>query len=351
MNVRNLYEKKNDNDTCTPAIRGWLKLFLVVLGIGGITTLIIPIIYFDINHYGNHYFLATLDLSLAAALCTLSFYAIYLFIKRRPNALYIATLYLVVCVLVNILFMLLSTDSQTQTSNIWRFITSFVWAAGWTIFLAYSKQANYLIPPMERRIFRSDYFITLIVIVLPVTLFSIGFVNVTISKEDTPPVIYQSPHLLTDIGKEFQIEEFEYKDNTIRLSLPQHYTIHYQKEENTYVLFDSRAGVSAFVTPNSKAPNNGIYFDLIWQVNKELFFQDLEHQVFQEQEQELPSTTYRIRKSYFDKRYALWQFVHLHDVSTGKSCYINVIQSIHPSTTDFERVAYDPSPIIEGVVF
>ena len=161
---------------------GWLKFFLIIMGIGAVLSLVLHAIRFNIYAYyiGMGHWMTVLgavsDWLLFAGLCVLAGYAILSFIGKRPNSVALARAYLIIVLSVNLLN-LLSGLLAGFPPAILLAVRVIAWGIIWLVFLSMSTQVKELIAPGTRKMYAWEI-VRLAIIGLPAVMYiGIGFMN------------------------------------------------------------------------------------------------------------------------------------------------------------------------------
>lgn len=108
------YLKKTTNiGNCT-----WLSLFLIQLVGGGIASMVYPILIFKQESYSDSYILAMTDISAGILLLLLAIFAFRAFVNRQKNAVFLATSYLVLCIVANLLVVMTGYYSDNNAARV-----------------------------------------------------------------------------------------------------------------------------------------------------------------------------------------------------------------------------------------
>ena len=162
----------------TTKIHGWLWFFLFCIIVGGFISAIRPIVEFDIDDYGGSYILGMTDISSGVLLFALAIYTLYAFCRRNPDAVFLGKTYVVFCAVSNALVLLAGGPDNDSSNDVAMSIRSLVWGLAWFLYLTYSHQVKEVVPKSFRHVSNRDYYIILLMIVVPVFCLIVGQLEV-----------------------------------------------------------------------------------------------------------------------------------------------------------------------------
>ncbi len=145
---------------------GWLTLFLVAIGFGGIASALQTVISFNLDDYGGSMMLASVDIIVGFVLLAISIYTIYAFLMRKRDAVYYAKTYVVMAFVTNVITLFTGEVSSLR---------GIVWGIVWFIYLLNSNQVETVIPPSFRKVSKTDWAVLASIVVIPLLAFAIGF--------------------------------------------------------------------------------------------------------------------------------------------------------------------------------
>ena len=143
-------------------IRGWLKLFLILIIIGSvigvITSLLASIDNFYNPDFGYSFAVAgyCVDVLLTIGLMVLAIYTFFSFHDFKPNAVGLAKAYVIIVFATNIVLLISGDYEDSGFGSFTHLIRSIIWAAVWLTFLFVSVQVNTLFPKKDRRFLTRD---------------------------------------------------------------------------------------------------------------------------------------------------------------------------------------------------
>ena len=127
----------------TTSIGGWLSLFLFVVGLGSLVSAVYPIITFDIAEYDGSYLLASCDVFLGFMCLFIGIYTIYSFVQRKPNAVFVAKIYVVLIFVMNLTNLItggLETGNGIGSAN--QVVKGVIWGVIWYLLIKSKKVAE-----------------------------------------------------------------------------------------------------------------------------------------------------------------------------------------------------------------
>lgn len=166
-----------------PEIRGWLKVFLYVLGltcVSGVIGLLVNVI--SDPYKGSVVFQVAGILRWVFVIC-LSIIAINKFVKKASNAIFYARVLLVMCALNNIMYVFFDSEAD----DVWKSVVGLLWWVLWFFYLEQSSLVREIYPPESRKVQLKDWVIAATSILIPCTIFLVGYLddnNSTRSQND-----------------------------------------------------------------------------------------------------------------------------------------------------------------------
>lgn len=112
------------------------------------------------------------EIAFLAFYCYFEIYTIYGFVKRKPDAVFIAKYQLIILVVVNLFTVLIgAADEGSFLSNTPRLIMSVAWCAIFFVYLCMSEDVEALIPKKTRKLSGRNKVLVILSLVIPVLLF------------------------------------------------------------------------------------------------------------------------------------------------------------------------------------
>lgn len=172
VTAREEEKKKQETLAATPEIKGFLAFFVYwSIPLSSIATVIAILKEWgEISAIGP--FAILFEIAYLVFYLYFQVYTIYGFVKRKPDAVFIAKFQLIVVVVVNLLTMLLgAADESSFFANTPRMITSILWCIVFFSFLCKSETVEDLIPKATRKLSGANKFLIIMSIVIPSLLF------------------------------------------------------------------------------------------------------------------------------------------------------------------------------------
>lgn len=160
-------------------IRGWLTFFLFQIACGGIISFIAIFFNLDMESYAGFpepyaYIGMTCDMLSALGLLGAAAYTVYAFKKRKPNAVYLGMIVVIVVMLSNITILLIGETDESGLGSVQRICQTLVWNVIWLIYLSKSEQVERLFPREERKVYKRD-FLLFFIFLLPIAALGMFF--------------------------------------------------------------------------------------------------------------------------------------------------------------------------------
>jgi hypothetical protein len=202
-------EVKNKKDKLK-GIGGWLSFFILSLIISNVLTIIEGakdislILSFPYLVSWMPYFLILLDVLIFGSVIAFGAYAIYSFIKLKPNAVHLGKMYLIIVFLNNVMPFIFSSEtiSYDEGSVVSRALG---YCITWFLYLSLSERIKNTFPKEERKIKKIDKI-----------LFSIVIIIALIFNILTPYVLYDDDQIEYD-EFDYNIEEIEMDESKIEI--------------------------------------------------------------------------------------------------------------------------------------
>lgn len=171
------------------SIGGFLSFILVAIGVGGLISLIYPLITYQelYSSYGSHA-IALVDVVLGASFFGLAVYSIYAFCNRLPNAVFLVKTYYLLSIFISILAFFDGdmSDSDSKVQAISRIAGGLVCF----LYICFSSRVEEVIPVPYRKTSTSDYLLLAAIIGFPLLLTIYGSYQVVAGSREyeAPPV-------------------------------------------------------------------------------------------------------------------------------------------------------------------
>jgi len=156
-----------------PQISGFLAFFVYwSIPISILITLISHIINWNQNTLEGNPWAVLFEIFFLLFYCYFETYTIYGFVKRKPDAVFIAKYQLIVLAGINILSAISGEVSSSDfLSNPSRLISSSIWAVVFFIYLCVSEDVKYLIPKETRKLTGRNKILFILSLIIPIILY------------------------------------------------------------------------------------------------------------------------------------------------------------------------------------
>ena len=298
-------------------IGGWLTFFLFCICVGGIASVIISLVRFNPAEYMGSNLLALTDVALGVMLCGLSFYTLYAFIKRKPDAVYLGKLYVVTTFLTNLLVLFNGDYEASGFGSLPQIIRSLIWGVIWYAFLCVSTRVEEVIPKEYRKKTAKDYYITIALYLIPIVLLAAGVGSLKNIRQDQEAKFTQAA----------QLNANEYTDGKVIFRLPEGFSCErHDLEEPKLTIFSlEHADIgevtlcSDYDTDMSQKNFNGYCTN--WEdESAKQYTSNVE--CFEKRKINGRTYWYKVT-SYEAESLVYWRFILLYDNASGKVCVIS----------------------------
>lgn len=178
----------------------WLKLFLFVICASGIVSLLASVQGYNdaVNSYGSEA-MAIGDVIIGAMQCVLCFVTLMAFIKRKPDAVFLAKLCLIIPFCINLLIMLTANYEDAGIGSMQQVVKSLVNGIVWFVYLCVSKRVKAIFPPQYRKQSKKVYIICAAFAIFAIYLFAASQIETEVTTSQVAnevleyngePVIY-----------------------------------------------------------------------------------------------------------------------------------------------------------------
>jgi len=200
---------------------GWLTFFLIVLGLGGLRSLLemftLNIIDYSSN-FGEWHALFGLisDVILMSGFSFIAFYTIWSFRRNKPNAVPLAKVFLSVALISNIVALIINYPTIQNTNGIYYFLIPIAVQLSWYAYFSYSSKIKALFPIEERKLYQLDKWIAYgFWVPSALWLLSLFFVPSYPEQENIDNTFYPI------FFNEEDVAEWEYTDGRVVFSAPE----------------------------------------------------------------------------------------------------------------------------------
>lgn len=205
------------------SIHGWLSFFLFSIGLGGLVSALYPVFTYNIEEYD----VATSDVVLGFMLLALACYTIYSFCKRKPNAVFLAKMYVIATFVPNILALIIGEYDESGLGSLPSIVRRLILEIIWFLYLSYSKQVKDIIPKSCRKIFMRDCYIIAAFVFIPILCFAIDVGEIFSQREA------QEQEFISSTSLNYN----EYTDGRIVFTKPDGFTCEKEELEDLKITF------------------------------------------------------------------------------------------------------------------
>lgn len=306
----NEYLKENSE------IRGWLSFFLFTVFLGGLFSALYPIFTFDPSEYDGSSFLALADVGLGVMMLGLACYTIYSFIKRQPNAVFLAKMYVVVVFVSNLLLLIEGDFSDYGLGSLPKILRSLLWSIIWFVYLLYSKVVEEVVPKEYRKLKNTDLYILATFIFFPLVCIAIEIKQI-ISEQDI------QENAMIEMAS---LKANEYTDGRIIFERPEGFSCKSQDIEGlkVYTLECESIGEITLCSDyeSDRSQHNANTYWSNWE-NDELKSVSSQLEIDDCKEINGHPYYYKVKKYEQTDNVLYWRFIIMFDYSTGKVCLIS----------------------------
>lgn len=297
-------------------IRGWLSFFLFTVFTGGLFSALYPIFTYDPSEYDGSSFLALADVLLGIMLLGLSCYTIYSFVKRKPNAVFLAKMYIVVVFASNLMSLIGGDFTDKGMGSLSQIVRSLLWSVIWFVFLLYSEVVEEVIPKEYRKLKNSDLYILVAFILIPLVCIAVGIKQVFAEQSVQENAMIEMTSLKAN----------EYTDGRIIFKRPEGFSCNSQEVKGLklYTLECESIGEITLCSDyeNDRSQHNVNTYWANWE-NDELKSISSQLEIDDCEEINGHPYYYKVKKYEQDDNVLYWRFIMMFDYSTGKVCLIS----------------------------
>lgn len=259
------------------------------------------------------------DVAIEIFLLIVAGYTVYLFRKRRPNAVFWGIVYLVIALLTNV-FGLISGVSGSMLS-----VSAIIWEILWLSYMIFSDQVQRIIPKSFRKVTSVDWAVLVALLIVPVSSFVVGCSQINYSEkhhqiesEDEGVLAYNQRtdgRIVFTIPDGFECKSEDYDSDGTKIIF---FSLVNDNEENCTIFssYDSDKTYSNLDSYWNAWKADGITDSNIGDIDKGLIKVNGN------------DCLYRITKLYVGDGYLFWHFYLLFDDKTGivvlLTCYDGV---------------------------
>lgn len=301
-------------------IHGWLTFFLFSIALGGLIRAVYPIFTYNVTEYDGSHFLAMCDVVLGIMLLVLACYVIYSFCKRKPNAVFLAKMYVIVTFTSNTLLLLGGGYEDTGLGSLPQIIRSLVWGLIWFLYLSFSEQVQNVIPKPYRKTFSRDYYFMAAFIIIPILCLAIGIGDIFSQRKE------QEKEFISTTKLNYN----EYTDGRIVFTKPDGFTCEKQELEDPKItLFNLESDYGYICIVSDYDTDISVKnFNSYWEGWKDDELKDIAYKEILNEKREINGNPYFIKSVLYETENPIkWDFVMLFNPQTGKVCVIHSLQN------------------------
>lgn len=299
-------------------IHGWLLFFLFVIAVDGLHNAIYPILTYNVAEYDGNHFLAIIDVTVGIMLLLLACYTIFSFYKRKPNAVFLAKMYVCLLFTLNVLI-LLGGKYDSDLGGLPALVWHLIWDIIWFFYLSFSEQVQDIIPKSYRKVFSRDYYFMATFIIMPILFFAIGIGNMISQRQE------KEQRLMSIVNLDYN----EYTDGRIIFTKPDGFTCEKQElEVPKFIFFDLESEycnvriVSVYDTDFSIKN-----FNSYWENWKDDDLKDVPYKEILHEKRKVNDNPYYIKSVLYEMENPItWHFVMLSNALNKKVCVIHASQ-------------------------
>lgn len=206
--------------------KGWLSFMLFIMALGGLFSAVYPILTYDIKEYDGSFFMAATDVVFGLMLLLLSTYAIFSFVKKKPNAIFVSKMYFIIVLFSHMIILFSGELTDLGIGSLNQTIRSVVWSIIWVLYLSYSNQVLELIPKSYRKVSNIDYYIIAAFIIVPLSCIGLGIGEMSSNIEESENAFI----------KKLDLAPNEYSDGRIIFTRPDGFICEEQVIEDPQII-------------------------------------------------------------------------------------------------------------------
>ena len=156
-------------------IHGWLSFFFFAIIAGGLFSAIYPIATFNASDYADNFCLGAVDVVTGFLLLAVAIFTVFLFVNRKPNAVFWGKVYVVLVLLTNTFVLIVGATEQSGYQSTVQVVKGILWGVIWFLYLSFSDQVQEIIPKSFRKISSTDWAMLATSVLFPLFLFVVGY--------------------------------------------------------------------------------------------------------------------------------------------------------------------------------
>lgn len=312
-------------------IHGWLSFFFFAILAGSFLSLIFGIVQMDSADYSSSIWLMMCDIAIFSLYIIIAISTVIAFVKRRPDAVYLGMLYVVLIFLSNLIILITGNlDESSYMGSTAQVIRGVIWGVIWLCYLLFSEQVKDTIPKSYRKCTSLFYSLLAAVIIVPIFCIAAGIGEIAVKQSKQETSMLQR-----------ELKYGEYSDGRIIFEKPLGYTCENQEVETSGIT------VTIFSLENTAGNSFTICSDYASDFSRTQF-EDYCSNWEDETAQSYPSNLISLKKysvngyPYYMKvtrydiedTYVYWMFALIYDSSSTKE----VVVSFYSTSSDTEPI-------------
>lgn len=163
----------------TTNIHGWLVFFFVAILVGATLSLVYTLATFDFDEYGRSVSLALFDILTSALLLVVAVLTVVAFVRRNSDAVFLGKMYIVAVFAINMFSLIMGGYEESGVGSLSQLVRSLVWGVVWFCYLTFSEQVKRVIPKGYRKVWKQDYLLLTLLVVVPIVTLVQGYHEVS----------------------------------------------------------------------------------------------------------------------------------------------------------------------------
>ena len=298
-------------------LSGWLMFFLFSICLGALLSAFYPIITFNSVEYLS-VIVSLSDVVLGILMCVLAFYTLDAFSKRKPNAVFLGKMYIVMAFVSNLLLLFFGDYESNGLGSLPQILRSLIWSIIWFSYLCVSRRVNEVIPKEYRKVLNRDYYFMAALILIPLLFWVFGFVDTISNRNEQETKFIQQTVLDHD----------EYTDGRFVFKCPLGFSCKEEKLTNPqislYVLENDNVGsITMCCDYDTDTSRNN--FESYWNNWKEENASEYQMSILDMEIKYLKGRPYWIKTTRYENSESViyWRFILLFDKPSGKVCLVS----------------------------
>ncbi|MCI7783797.1 MAG: hypothetical protein MR544_12015 [Parabacteroides sp.] len=246
--------------------------------------------------------------------------AVYAFSKRKPDAVFLAKVYVITAFTSNALFLLNGEFEGTGMASEFSSYKRLIWGAIWFLYLLLSKQVEEIIPKTYRKLKSLDYYVLAKLIITPLFFLAVAIGNEQDTRQEEEVAFIQN----------LTLHEGEYTGGRIVFSSPTSFVC--QKETKDGIVFYSlehENGSSITICSDYDDDQSINNVNSYWDIWEDETAGQYESNITKDEKTTINGYTcyYKVKVYHIENNAVYWRFVLLFDNATSKLCLISCYDS------------------------